>query len=133
MLVICSLLVALSFNQTSPAADQAGRISGRVTVEGANTPLAGARVMLIPGAPPRGPMGMPPQTITDQDGRYEFDRVAPGTYRIEVQKTGFAPLMGLSQGMPQSPPVQVGPGQAVDNVDRRLQKGAVIAERTRLN
>ena len=125
MLVICSLLVALSFNQTSPAADQAGRISGRVTVEGANTPVAGARVILLPGAPTRGPLGPPPQTTTDQDGRYEFDRVAPGAYRIEVQKTGFALLVDP----PRSRTVQVAPGQSVDGVDRQLQKGAVIAGR----
>jgi hypothetical protein len=71
-----------------------------------------------------GPMG-PPQTTTDQDGRYEFDRVAPGAYRIEVQKTGFAPLIDP----PRSPTVQVAPGQSVGGVDRQIQKGAVIAGR----
>lgn len=125
MLVICSLLVALSFNQASPAADQAGGISGRVTVEGANTPVAGARVILIPGARPTVPFGPPPQTTTDRDGRYQFDRVAPGAYRIEVQKNGLAPLTDP----PRSPTVQVAPGQSVDGVDRQLQKGAVIAGR----
>jgi protocatechuate 3,4-dioxygenase beta subunit len=128
MFTICSLLVALSVGQPSQAsttADQAGRISGRVTLEGANTPIAGARIMLMPTARPTGPMGMPPQAVTDQDGRYVFDRVAPGTYRIDVQKTGLAPLMDPPRG----PDVQVGPGQSVDGVDRRLQKGAVIAGR----
>ena len=73
-MIVISLLVALSFSQ-APAADQAGRISGRVTLAGASTPIAGARVILIPAQRPTGPMAMPPQTITDQDGRYEFDGV----------------------------------------------------------
>ena len=131
MLVICSLLVALSFSQAPPAADRPGRISGRVTLEGANTPVAGARIMLIPTARPNGPtgpmgpMGPLPQATTDQDGRYTFDRVAPGTYRIDVQKTGLAPLTDP----PRSPTVQVAAGQSVDGVDRQLQKGGVIAGR----
>lgn len=127
MSTFCSLLVALSFaqaSQTSTTAGQAGRISGRVTLEGANTPIAGARITLIPMARPTGPMGMPPQAVTDQEGRYAFDRVAPGAYRIDVQKTGFAPLAD-----PPRSPVQVAPGQSVDGVDRQLQKGAVIAGR----
>jgi len=76
MLELCSLLLALSFAQASPAAGAGGRIAGRVTVEGTNTPLAGVRVMLIPAAPRMGMMGMPPQATTDQDGRYAFERVA---------------------------------------------------------
>ena len=131
MFAICSLLVALSVgqaSQASPTTDQAGRISGRVTLEGTNTPVAGARVILIPAARRTGPMGPPPQAVTDQDGRYAFDRVAPGTYRLDIQKTGFAPLTDMMA--PSRPEViQVNAGQSADSVDRQLQKGAVIAGR----
>jgi hypothetical protein len=122
------LLIALLFGQAA-ATDQPGRIAGRITVEGANTPVAAARVILIPTARPIGPPGRPPQTTTDVDGRYQFTGVAPGGYRVEVQKTGFAPLMAVDLGLARSPIVQVAPGQSVDGVDCHLQKGGVIAGR----
>ncbi len=125
-MIAISLLVALSLLQ-SPAAAQSGHISGRITVEGTNAPIADAQVMLIPVTRTAGPIGPPPQTTTDQDGRYQFDDVAPGAYRINIQKTGFAPEMGVP-GQPPSQMVRVGDGQSV-SVDRQLQKGAVISGR----
>jgi protocatechuate 3,4-dioxygenase beta subunit len=123
MLVI-SLLVALTLTQTSPAADQTGRVSGRITAEGADTPIAGVRIMLMPTARPTGPMGMPPQALTDSDGRYVIDRLAPGPYRLSAQKTGFAPIGDLDR----APTVRIAAGQTLA-FDVRLQRGAVIAGR----
>ena len=126
-MIIAALLAALSFTQTpSPAAT--GRLSGRVTAEGTNAPIAGARVMVFPmmrtAMPPSGPMTMPPQGMTDQDGRFVFNGVAPGEYRIDVQKTGFA-----SSADPTTRPTTytVVAGQALDNISIVLQKGAVIS------
>ena len=126
-MMIAALLAALSFTQTpSPAAT--GRLSGRVTAEGTNAPIAGARVMVFPmmrtGMPPGGPMTMPPQGMTDQDGRFVFNGVAPGEYRIDVQKTGFASLMDPST---RPTTYTVAAGQALDNITVVLQKGAVIS------
>jgi len=125
MLELCGLLLALTIGQTSPAADAGGRIAGRVTVEGTNTPLAGVRVMLIPAAPRMGMMGMPPQATTDQDGRYAFERVSPGSYRIQVEKAGYAPMGDQSAART----IQVAAGQSANGVDLQLQKGAVITGR----
>ena len=122
MLELCSLLLALSIGQASPAADAGGRIAGRVTVEGTNTPLAGVRVVLLPTAPRMGMMGMPPQATTDQDGRYAFEGVAPGSYHFQFEKTGYA-----STAQSQTGTIQISAGQSVNGVDVRLQKGAVIA------
>jgi hypothetical protein len=123
-MLIAALLAALSFSQT-PAQAATGRLVGRVTAEGANTPVAGARVMLLPAGRPIVPMTMPQPTVTDQDGRFVFDRITAGSYRIEVQKTGFAPLNDLGFG--QSTPVtEVAAGQVIE-VQLRLQKGGVIA------
>jgi len=121
------LLFALSMNQTAPTGPAAptGRIAGRVTVDGANSPVAGARIMLFPAVRPGGQMrmmGMPPQALTDQDGRFVFDKLAPGSYRMDVQKTGFAPLVEPGR----APMTQVNAGQTTAIV-LRLQKGAVIA------
>jgi protocatechuate 3,4-dioxygenase beta subunit len=125
MMSTIGLLVALSFSQAAvPAA--AGRVSGRVAAEGANTPIAGARIMLFPAGRPTGPIGMPPQTLTDQDGRYVFEQVAAGNYRVQVQKAGFAPVSDPTQ-LP--PMITVAAGQSLDNVDFRLQKGGAITGR----
>jgi protocatechuate 3,4-dioxygenase beta subunit len=126
MPLVAGLLVALLMNQTAaPAAT--GRISGRVIAEGINAPIAGARVMVFPmmrrQMRPTGPMAVPPQGMTDQDGRFTFNGLAPGEYRVDVQKTGFAssfdPMMRPKM-------YTVAAGQALDNISIVLQKGAVI-------
>ena len=126
-MIIAALLAALSFSQ-APAPAATGRLSGRVTAEGTNAPIAGARVMVFPmmrpAMPPSGPMTIPPQGMTDQDGRFVFNGVAPGEYRVDVQKTGFASLMDPST-RPRT--YTVAAGQALDNVSIVLQKGAVIS------
>jgi protocatechuate 3,4-dioxygenase beta subunit len=126
MFTTCSLLVTLSLAQ-APAAAEPGRIVGRVTVAGTGAPVAGARVMLIAAAPPHAPLDRPPAAITDQDGRYTFNRVASGTYYLHIDKAGFAPL--LEPETPRSASLQLAPGQRLDGVDRQLQRGAVITGR----
>lgn len=123
MQAIVGLLVAISLSQAAPAAP-AGRLAGRVTVEGADTPIAGARIILMPAGRPAGPTGPPPQAMSDQDGRFAFDRLAPGEYRLDAQKSGFAPLVvpGTRPGT-----IVLAAGQSLDGVSIRLQKGGVIA------
>jgi protocatechuate 3,4-dioxygenase beta subunit len=127
MQFVVGLLLALSMDQT-PAPAATGRMSGRVTAEGTNAPIAGARVMVFPmmrrAMPPTGPMAIPPQGTTDQDGRFVFNGLAPGEYRVDVQKTGFASSMD-----PTTRPTTytVAPAQALDNISIVLQKGAVIS------
>lgn len=123
MLTLVGLVVALSLSQAAPVATTGG-VGGRVTVEGGNTPIAGARVTLFPmGRPPNGPMGIP-QAITDQEGRFAFDRLAPGEYRLDVQKTGFAPF---SYPNVRPSTVQVVAGQTVDGMHVQLKRGGVIS------
>jgi hypothetical protein len=71
--------------------DRPGRISGQVradqTASGKATaerpPVPGAPVFLVPvtSAARRG-LGGPKQTLTDTEGRYRFDNLPPGDYRL---------------------------------------------------
>ena len=126
-MMIAALLAVVSFSQT-PAPAATGRLAGRVIAEGTSAPIAGARVMVFPmmrGAmPPSGPMAMPPQTMTDEDGRFVVNSVAPGEYRIDVQKTGFA---SSSDPMARPTTYTVAAGRALDNISIVLQKGGVIS------
>ena len=119
-MVWIGLLVALSLSQ-SPAADQGGRVSGRVTLLGADSPVSGARISLLPASRPSGPMGPPPQAISDQDGRFVFDQVSPGTYFLDAQKSGFAP----ADGSIRRETITVAAGQSA-NVLLQIQRGAAI-------
>jgi carboxypeptidase family protein len=128
VLLISLLIVAISAVQTTQQLETTGRVAGRITVDGTSAPVAGARVTLMPMSQgrPAGPMGMPPQATTDQDGRFAFDRLAPGPYRVDVQKAGFAPI---NQPRPQAAvSVTVAAGQT-SPLDVRLKKGAVITGR----
>lgn len=120
MLAIGSLFLVLTLAQAAPSAEPTGRVSGRVTAEGANTPLAGVRLALIATTRPSAPMGMPPQALTDADGRYLFERVAAGSYLMSTDKSGYAPLTDTNRE-----PLQVAAGQSLA-FDVQLQKGAVI-------
>jgi hypothetical protein len=124
MQVVAGLLLAVSLNQ--PAAPAAtGGMTGRITAEGTNAPIPGARVLLFPASRVAHPLGPPPQAITDQEGRFAFTRLVPGEYRLDVQKTGFVP--------PNRPPARpptftVAAGQPLA-VDLQLQRGGVISGR----
>jgi Carboxypeptidase regulatory-like domain len=126
VVVLCGLLLS----QAAASTPATGRIAGRVVADGANTPIAGARILLLPNAPPRptaagrpaGMMWRPLQAQTDDDGRFVIDKVEPGTYRLEVQKTGFAPVGEPGRGAT----TEVVAGKTTD-VALALQKGGVIA------
>jgi hypothetical protein len=68
-------------------------VAGRIVDAESRSPIPGARVMLMPTARmfPPGAAG-PLQAVTDANGQFVFEAVAPGRYRIDAQKTGFAPL-----------------------------------------
>lgn len=111
----------------SAVAAQTGRLSGQVIEDGTSEPVGDARVILQPSTP--GPLpGVPPQMFavsTDREGRFAFDAVAPGTYRIQVQKGGF-------YANPESttpPMVRVSAGEQRTLAALSLRRGGVIAGR----
>jgi protocatechuate 3,4-dioxygenase beta subunit len=121
--LVVSFFLALFINQA--AAPATGGITGRIVADGTNTPIAGARVLVFPAGRWTGPMGPPPQAITDQDGRFALSNLAPGEYSLDVQKTGFVPL---SDPMARPRTFTVAAGQLL-SLDLRLQRGGVISGR----
>jgi protocatechuate 3,4-dioxygenase beta subunit len=125
------LLTAVLWSASAMRAAQSlpidATITGRVIDGGTQAPIAGARVMLLP-APAAGrltgPMGIPTQAVTGDDGVYTLRGIAAGRYRVQVQKPGF-----VSPSQAESSWFQVDAGQAIAGPDVRLVRGAVIAGR----
>jgi carboxypeptidase family protein len=127
IVVICALLLS----QAAASTQTTGRIVGRIVADGTNAPIADARILVLPSAPPRptagrgGPFGpgwRPMQAQTDESGRFVIEKVEPGTYRLEVQKTGFAPAGVDGRGSTAA----VAAGKTTE-VALVLHKGGVIA------
>lgn len=101
-------------------------ISGRVIVMDSMppAPIRRARVSLSADH-----LKQPEITDTDVEGRYRFDGLAPGLYRITVSKPGFVTLEAAArQAGDRPPPVEVGSGVTL-TVDVALPTGAAIEGR----
>jgi protocatechuate 3,4-dioxygenase beta subunit len=79
---------------------------------------------LFPPAQPTSPIGPPPQAVADEDGRFVFNRLAPGAYRIDAEKTGFVPLNGPGGART----VDVAAGQLM-TILLQLERGGVVTGR----
>src|ERR1700687_2381715 len=89
-MVLFGLVFALILPAGIPSPAQTkspnARASGVVLEDGTNVPIAGARVVFAF----RGRTRLP--ATTDKDGRYVFEELEPGPYRLTVQKAGYVPL-----------------------------------------
>ena len=117
-------LLALTFTLAQQAGvPQQAAVSGTVLEAGTNTPVAGAQVTLMsfalrpqPGRPPE-----PLVAMTDQNGRYQFENLEPGRYRVSVQKAGFATMLGA--GLPET---TLSAGERKADLNLTIPRGAVI-------
>ena len=91
-MLIAALGLAGALLQTPAAIDKAA-VAGRVVEQDTQAPIAGAQVMLavLLEGPPAAPFNMRPMmATTDADGRFTFDGVDPGRYRVSATRAGFA-------------------------------------------
>ena len=92
LLLALSNCAILGFAQRPSAEPQGSTasVTGKVTVttaEGSTNNLAGITVKLTGPAP----AATPTSSVTDAEGRYEFTRLAPGSYTAEASLEGFKP------------------------------------------
>lgn len=88
-----------------------GSIRGRVLSRNDSRPIAGAVVTLS---------GIAQHQTSDGDGRFVFDGLAGGEYRLRFRRAGFV--------VSESEPVRVPPGGSID-VDTLLDPAPISAER----
>src|SRR5579862_3944858 len=105
---------------------QAGKVSGHVYRADTGAPLAKANVTLR-GGPQKDvpgtilPASMPETVRTAPDGSFSFTDVAPGSYEIRVDRTGYiGQFYGQTRGMQTGTRVAISAGQTVENVDVHL-------------
>lgn len=99
-------------------------IAGQLNIAGASEPLRRARVTL------RSP-SLAEAHIVDSDtaGRFRFDRLPPGEYRLLVEKPGFLSLeYGARWPFVQPPPIELASGQAL-TAEMFVPRGAAIEGR----
>jgi Carboxypeptidase regulatory-like domain len=126
-------LVTVSFSllmaaqpPSMPSGAPDARLAGRVVDAETSAPVAGAIVRLVPVAQPFPAAAMaPPQALTGANGEFTVQRVWAGRYRLEIQKTGFAPLSDLTG----APLLEINRGQSVTGLVFALKKGSIIAGR----
>ncbi len=114
-----------------PAAGRAAQTSGSIAgvVVSASMPSPGATVTLVPvDEGPHADSTARRETWTDLDGRFAFDGVTPGRYRVRASKPAFLDAeFGAVQPDTPGLPIAVGPGADVRDVTIALHRGAVIA------
>ena len=98
-------------------------VRGRVTRADNGQPLRNVRLELSPSADTSGAV------FSDADGRFMFDRLPAGRYRVSAYKGGY---VAVQQGQPwvdgsQVPEIAVTDGQVIDRFDFTLVKAAVIS------
>jgi hypothetical protein len=108
-------LFALGQDPPEAKASQKGcAIEGRVTEADGKTPVEGAFVAINPGR------GLPVKT--DRHGRYAFENLEPGGYRVRVEKEGYVAIRPTRL-------VRLEAGERASGIDLRLRRQAVVTGR----
>ncbi len=139
LLILQLLLAASAPTLSAQDSREPSQVTGRVQEHETGRPLAGAAVSLASG--PDGTVGIGTR-VTDEEGRFLFRRVPPGTYRLVVTFIGFkdvrdtlpvAPEADLELALSMSVrPIELDPILVVtDRVDLGPMRGFEERRRTR--
>ena len=111
-------MLILGTGAAPDAIAQNAAIEGVARAEESGTPVQFALVRLVRADSSPLPSDSPPQGITSATGRYRFDGVAPGRYRVQLLRIGFRPVL--------SDPVQVAAGETVQFAFRVASQPVVL-------
>ena len=103
-IAVLAAFLLLGMSARPGAIAQKATVEGRASAEG-GAPVQFALVQLVHAESNPVPSENPIQAITNADGRYRFEGVTPGRYRVQLLRIGFRPVL--------SDPVQVAAGQTV--------------------
>jgi hypothetical protein len=101
------------------------RVSGQVIEDGTNTPVADARVFVVPDNERALPDGSAWEALSARVGLYRFDTLPPGRYHLAAQKDGFTPPMDPSTMQI----FEVAAGQVLDGLTVSLRRGGAFLGR----
>ncbi|MGE5835509.1 MAG: carboxypeptidase-like regulatory domain-containing protein [Acidobacteriota bacterium] len=104
-ITLFAALLILGMSAAPGAIAQQAVVEGVARAEEGGAPVQFALVRLVRDDSSPLPADRQPQGITNADGRYRFDGVAPGRYRVQLLRIGFRPLL--------SDPVRVAAGETV--------------------
>jgi hypothetical protein len=107
-------------------ATDTGSISGNVVDGASQTPVGGARVTLVTIVEPGGDTTLGDdgrRAVTDANGRFVFQQLSNGRYRVDVEKSGFAPSFDPFE----SRTLELGSGESITSHRVALERGGVVA------
>jgi protocatechuate 3,4-dioxygenase beta subunit len=125
-LLLTVLAPAHARSQGSDDSQNKGSIQGTVTDAKTGQPLKGAEVSLRSMS--AGGRGEANSAVSDSDGRFVFDGLSAGRYRLSASRNGYLMHDPRSGGM-RFGIVSLSPGQRASDVALRLIPSAVIAGR----
>jgi Carboxypeptidase regulatory-like domain len=125
LFVVLAWLIGVQAQAPLPATPGTATIRGHVVrADGPAIPHAEVR-LLSPDKP-----GDARVTLTDQDGRYEFEALPAGRYTIAASKTGFVSReFGQERALEPGQPVQIRTGETRERVDIALPRHGAISGR----